>query len=232
MGSEYGSERRVRGMSTITLVVISDGRGELLVRTTRALQEHLIGNVDYSLLIDDSGSPEYAAWLDSLYPSFQIVHHEYRRGFAGAVISAWDNLPVCDYVLTCEDDMVLREDVRLSDMVEILDANPSLSQVVLKRQAWNEHEIAAGGIVEMHPSDYHDVHTHGIAWTQHYRYYSTNVNLMPYRITRLGWPNVEHSEGHFGARLKEYGYSFGMLHHKFHVPVVEHIGLQRVGVYY
>lgn len=217
---------------TVALIIVTDGRGELLVRTTRALQEHLIGTLDYSLIIDDSGDTRYAQWLDSLYPSFQIVHHVNRRGFAGAVISAWENIPPCDFVLTCEDDMVLREDIRITDLITILAGNPQLSQVVLKRQAWNEHEVAAGGIVEMHPTDYTNMETGGVKWAHHHRHYSTNVNLMPYAITRLGWPNVEHSEGMFGAKLREYGYSFGMLGHKFDAPKVKHIGTQRIGVFY
>lgn len=217
---------------TVALILVTDGRSDCLVRTTHALQEHLIGTLDYSLIIDDSGDTRYAQWLDSLYPSFQIVHHVLRRGFAGAVISAWENIPPCDFALTCEDDMVLREDVRISDMVTILEGNPSLAQVVLKRQAWNSDEVAAGGIIEQHPDEYTDMETYGVKWCKHSRFYSTNVNLQPYHVTRLGWPNVEHSEGIFGAKVKEYGYSFGFLGHKLEAPRVEHIGTQRVGTYY
>lgn len=219
-------------MTTIACLIVTDGRRECILRTVEALTHHLIGQVDYTLLIDDSGDAQYASWLDLVFPLFQQVHHNMRRGFAGAVISAWSNLPECDYVLTCEDDMVLTQDIHLSELVTILEANPQLAQVVLKRQAWNESEIAAGGIVELHPDDYTDMETNGIAWALHRLFYSTNVNLMPYRITRLGWPNVEHSEGHFGAKLKENGYSFAYLGHKFDAPKVEHIGLQRIGAFY
>ena len=49
----------------------------------------------------------------------------------------------------------------------------------LKRQAWNKHESAAGGIVEADPNELW-LESDGLAtWTEHRKYFTTNPSRLP-----------------------------------------------------
>ncbi len=220
----------------ICLLMITDGRRECLTRTLLSL-DHL---VDYELafqhwlMIDDSADRGYADWLDRTYgQTFQIVHHAERRGFGGAVQSGWDHLPVCDFVFHLEDDFVFRSAVRLDLLVALLEHAPYLAQVVLKRTPVNAEERAVGGFIEQHPDEYTEQAWGGLYWTEHARNFSTNPCLIPYAVTRLGFQTGERdNERRFGEKLKGYGYRFAYWGKKFDPPVVEHIGVNRVGTGY
>lgn len=217
---------------SITLLVMTDGRSECICDTLDSLVKNISYPFTYSLMINDSGNPHYATWLNVRYPTFTKVHHELRRGFAGAVRSAWESLPICDFVFTLEDDFTFNRPVDLLAMVDLLKTFPHLAQVVLKRQAWNSDEISAGGVVELHPDWFTEKQCNGTTYLEHRAFYSTNPNLMPFAITQYGWPNVEHSEGVFSAQLKDLGYSFAYWGARSDPPAVNHIGAQRIGVYY
>lgn len=217
---------------TITLLVITDGRSECICDTLDSLVKNVPHQFAHSLMINDSGNPYYATWLNVRYPTFTKVHHEHRRGFAGAVRSAWESLPACDFVFTLEDDFTFNRPVDVLAMADLLSAHPDLAQVVLKRQAWNSDEVSAGGVVELHPEWFTEREYNGQPYLEHRAFYSTNPNLMPFAITQLGWPNVEHSEGVFSAQLKEKGYSFAYWGARSDPPFVHHIGAQRIGVFY
>ena len=132
----------------ICLLVFTDGRGEYLEPTLDSFAQNVSGSIIHSILIDDSANESYANWLDARYKDWftQIVHHETRRGFVGAVQSGWDNLPDCDFVFHLEDDFTFNAKVNLDELAQVLTAFPYLAQIVLKRQPVNESEKQAGGI--------------------------------------------------------------------------------------
>lgn len=209
----------------IALLVFTNGRGDCLARTLASFCERVEGEFSHRLMIDDSVNLDYARALDATYgDKFQIIHHAERKGFAGAIQSGWNNLPECEYIFSLEDDFTLETNLRLADMVKVLEHDERLCQVVLKRQVWNEQERRAGGIVEIAPDDYTEKDVDGIYYLEHARFFSTNPNLMPYAITRHGWLQVPESEGHMSFRLRDMGYKFAMLGKKFDPPRVMHIG--------
>lgn len=197
----------------IALLVITDGRREHIGATLDAASEHLHGPVTRRLIYDDSGDPENLAWLRSMFPLFEVWQHpEGRQGFGGAIREAWRRLAEVadiDYVFHLEDDFTITRPVDLWQLAGVLDENPHLIQLALRRQPWNEAERAAGGIVEQHPDDWHERELVGPAgvrsvWLESRRNFTTNPCLYRRDLLDLHpWPSGEHSEGRYGIGILE-----------------------------
>lgn len=211
-----------------TLLVITDGRDRCLTRTLNSAVEAL-PTFDHYVMVNDSLDAVFGEWLGANWPMFDILHPTTKRGFGGAIQAGWDAIPPCDYVFHLEDDFVFNQPVDLDRFVELLELNPALAQVALKRQPWNAEERAAGGIVEQHPFDFEDHELGALHWTEHRRFFTTNPSLYPYELTRRGWPQCEHSEGVFTHQLLEDGLRFAYWGKRFDPPRVHHIGDERVG---
>ena len=223
---------------SVTVVVIADGRVDYLERAMESLRL-LHGPVSARLIHDDSGDPEHAAWLwDTYGPAGWLVHSTPQRsGFTEAVRSARWWIGEHDrnaYVWWHEQDFRLTRPIDLAAMCAVLDANPHLAQLALRRQPWNDRERAAGGVVEQYPGDFYEVHEGGRTWLEHRRWFTTNPSLLPrWVVTEHEWPAGAESEGRFGLGL-------------FRDPVIrsgfwgardsgewcEHIGTHRAGMGY
>jgi len=224
----------------ITLLVITDGRRECMELTMAAAEELLDGTINRVLIVNDSADHDYAEWLDAMYPSADRIHHPVRRGFGGAIQSGWDNLGDTDWVFHLEDDFVLERPVKLLDMVATLAGQPHLVQMALRRQAWNDEERAAGGIIERYPAEYAAKAGTRSCWLEHRLFFTTNPSLYPRSLARLGWPTGEQSEGRFSIRLLREGMPgvepaalrFAFWGARTDPPLVHHIGNERVGTGY
>jgi hypothetical protein len=225
------------------ILVMTDGRAAYLRKCLTSAYEHLL--YDYGLqpdqvaelwMHDDTGDDEYRARLAAEYPGFEQIGRGPRRGFGGAIQRAWRVLAArssADYVFHLEQDFVLTRSVDLDAMAEVLQNHPSLMQLALRRQPWNEAERAAGGIVEQHPDDYREVEWRGHAWLEHRRFFTTNPSLYRRSLCSLGWPTGAQSEGRFGLSLFWYGDKVcGFWGARDSGEWVEHIGHERVGVGY
>lgn len=197
---------------TVCLLIIGDGRDEYHEMSVASARERLPMRLfDQTVIVDD---------------------REHRLGFAGAIQHGWDQAldAGADWIFHLEADFTFNQDVPLAQMIEVLDAHPELAQIVLKRQAWNEQERAAGGIVEQHPDDYEELDVGPGLITTHRRFFSTNPCVYSARIARIGWPQVPRSEGMFThLLLKDPHLRFAFLGGKFDPPLVEHIGDARAG---
>lgn len=222
----------------ISVLVITDGRKECLMRTMRAMYENLHGPIDKVIIVDDSADADYASWLDAMYEDRAvIVHHDTRRGFGGAIQSGWDNITDADWVFHLEDDFVLNRPVPLMKMIATMAGHPYLVQMALRRQAVNAEEIAAGGVVERWPTEYIERTGTKGSWLEHRLFFTTNPSLYRYSLTRMGWPKSEGSEAAFTQRLLREGTKgieaadlrFGFWGRRSDTPWVEHIGAERVG---
>lgn len=192
---------------SVALLAISDGRHPYHQRSLESALEHL-PKFDQHVWVDDP---------------------DHELGFAGAIQAGWEQIDT-DYVFHLELDFVLLEDVPMSRMVRLLDRHPHVAQLVLKRQPWNEQEIAAGGIVEQHPEDYEDCFHDDEVWAEHRRFWSTNPSLYPARWCRVGWPQGDRSEGTWTHRLLEdRELRFAFWGGKYRPPMVHHIGETRGG---
>lgn len=152
-----------------------------------------------------------------------IDDRDHRLGLAGAVQAAWEWAlsTDADYLFHVEEDFVFHTPIHLFEMVDVLERNPHLAQLVLKRQPWSPEEQAAGGIMEMHPHLYSE----HVKWTEHERIFSLNPCLIPRRVLELGWPDS--NEAGFTQTCIENGYRFAFFGGIKDAPVVLHVGAQR-----
>ncbi len=181
------------------------------------------------------------SWTSALemLPVFdQVVTVDDRAhelGFAGAITHGWQQVLVtgCDYVFHLELDFTFREAIPVAAMIALLGKQPHLAQVALKRQAVNAAERTAGGIVEQHPDDYVQRVEHGVIWTEHRRFFTTNPCVYSVALCRHGWPRTDQSEGVFTHRLlADPDARFAFWGAKIDAPLVEHIGHARAGTGY
>jgi hypothetical protein len=194
---------------SVCLLLIGDGRDEYRARTLASLAE-MVPPCDHFVEIDD---------------------REHRLGFAGAVQAGWELVleTGARWVFHLEADFTFNRPVDLGAMGRVLEREPLLAQLVLKRQPWNEQETAAGGIVEQHPDEYLERLAGVAVWTEHRRFFSTNPSLYSAAICRRAWPQTPSSEGVFTHRLLADGYRFAFWGGKYDPPVVHHIGEARAG---
>jgi hypothetical protein len=213
----------------IALVVITDGRREYLEKSVASLDNNLdMRSVSNRLIADDSGDGEYRAWIFRQFSTFDYVQHENRLGFSAIIETAWKaalSYPNISHVFHAEDDFTYNEPVDLKEMCDILDSNPHLAQIALKRQPVNEEEREAGGFMEMWPAE---------SWEQREGYieHSTTLTTNPSLLSRHAietvlTAGVQLTEPNMTEVLSSAGYRFGYLGRIEDLPRVEHIGEMR-----
>jgi len=219
----------------IALAVVTDGR-DCVHTTIASALAMLEGPITEYWLYDDSGDILHTAALRSRYApiGFRVWSHPGgRQGFGGAIRYLWSTLTEesdAEWVWHCEDDFTFNREVPLARMATVLRTNAHLAQICLRRQAWNEAEKAAGGIVELNPGDYVDRRdVFGNQWLEHRRCFSSNPCLYRRSLCQRGWPDVKHSEGVFTHDLLADGYRFAYWGDRYDPPWVTHTGHERVG---
>lgn len=216
----------------IALIVITDGRTDCITRTIESAMSNLEG-VTERWMYDDSGDEDHRAWLFKTFPEFRLVYHpEGRQGFGGAIREIWDVLrkrSAADYIFHLEDDFTFNRPVPLDDMIEILDEQPELAQVALRRQAWNSHEIRAGGVIEVNPDAYTERLGHFHSYLEHDLFFTTNPSLYRRSLLDNEWPEGANSEGRFTGWMRDLNYRFAYLGERSDPPWVHHIGDERAG---
>lgn len=219
-------------MSNVTLVVFTDGRRDCLEQTLASASENLSG-VEFShrVMVNDSLNAEYAEWLLDTYHDFEHIRHTEKKGFCGAIQSAWRSLtPDTQYVFHLEDDFIFNRPVPLHDMIAVLDANPNLVQIALRRQAWSADEVLAGGVVEMWPEEYAGTGSNFGNWLEHRLFFTTNPSIYPVHITTAGWPDAPACEQKFtDSVLEDPDACFAYWGKRTDDPWVRHIGNVRAG---
>ena len=140
----------------VGFVGITDGRGSNLVDTLRSAEAHLKYDWYKRYLFNDAADLEYGRWLTQTFPDYMKIHHYPRRGLGGMVKNVWTHAVALgwDYLWHAEDDMLYTSDIDVAHMIEIMEENPDLAQLALKRAAWSPEEISAGGFMNMAPDQY------------------------------------------------------------------------------
>lgn len=222
---------------SIALLVITDGRRDCLGRTLGSARTNLHGPITRRVIIDDSADPDYAAHLDRTFGArFEIVHHDQRRGFGGAIQSGWDHLADGPepWVFHLEDDFTFNRHVDLAALARVLATHPHLVQLALRRQPVNDLEAAAGGVVEMWPDSYEDNDDgQGAHWLEHRLFFTTNPSLYRRTLTDRGWPSGDGSERAFTDQvLADDRARFAFWGRRTDQPWVHHHGDRRSGTGY
>lgn len=184
----------------VALCVITDGRDHIW-----EMMESLTENIDYQfsvkLLVDDSMDESFRDRFVSEYGDFQVDSAlESKRGFGGAIRTMWADVagdPDIDYIFHMEDDFVFRHSIDIKGMVAILQRNPHVAQVSLRRGAVNAHEESYWYL----PGLLNVVTDGEYTWREHRDYFTTNPSVYRNSLTSLGWPEDPESEGKFGIKL-------------------------------
>lgn len=195
---------------TVCLLRIADGRDEYHERCWASAKQ-MLPKFDHVVTVDD---------------------REHELGFSGAIAQGWRQVldTGADWVMHLEMDFTFSAPVDVAAMIELLETQPHLAQVALKRQPVNQEELAAGGIVELHPDDFRQRFHGGVIWTENRRCFTTNPCVYSTLLCRHGWPQVPNSEGVFThVLLEDPDVQFAFWGAKFDAPLVQHIGDTRAG---
>lgn len=222
---------------SVVLLVITDGRRECIAQAIPSALANLEGPVTRRVIYDDSGNHDHQDWLRQEFPTFELVTHPLgRQGFGGAIRTAWSHIALGPerFVFHAEDDFTYNGPVDLDAMSRVLDANPDLVQLALRRQPWNEHERLAGGIVEQHPDAYAQASSGAATWLEHRLFFTTNPSLYRRSLCLTEWPEGADSEGHFTHRILQADPAarFGFWGAFDSGEAVCHIGTERAGTGY
>lgn len=227
---------RINRPKNFALLVFTDGRFDCLNRTLDSFEQKMgFGQFDQMVMIDDSADPQYREKLVEVFEpkGFRVVSERRRRGFAGAVQAGWNEVkPWVDYIFHLEDDFVLEQELDVNELAELMEREPYITQVALLRQAWNEEEKAAGGIIQANPDDFHQLCNESHDWIEHRKFWTTNPSLYPRWLVRRGWPQGQHSEGRFGVDLFSQDPNRVSAFWGDGESWVTHIGEERVGTGY
>ncbi len=216
----------------IAILLMTDGRRQYIHQTIASAAALLDGPITEYWMHDDSGDEANRHWLHEQFPSFTQIGRGPRRGFGGAYSLAWKTLAAnsqADFVLGLEDDFTFNREVPLEDMAKILEENPHMYQMALRRQPWNNEEKAAGGIIERWPNDFEEIRQGDLVWLEHRRWFTTNPSLYRRSLLNRNWPTTKDAEGHFGIQLflDDPKARCGFWGAKTDSPWCEHIGIQR-----
>lgn len=199
------------------LLIITDGRRDLLERTLKSAKENL-PEFEKKIIINDCQDSTFKSFLNSLY-DYEVYHNYEKLGFCGAIQKGWDVLPPTDYVFHLEEDFIFNKKVDVEKMKEILQ-DDKICQVSLKRQKWGSE---VNGFIEDNPQDYEQKE----GYVRHRNFFTTNPSLYKYDITKIGFPQVKRSEHEFSQILFNLGFYSAILGDKFDPPKVEHIGVEQ-----
>ena len=209
------------------LYVLTDGRRDYLAQTIASAQDKLHGDFSYLLIVNDADDDAFAAHLEVAYPRFTIVHHDERLGMSGAVRSAWETAlrTGADYVFGLEEDWTFNRKIKVDRMIRLLHCEPHLAQVLLKRQPWNDEEIAAGNIIQAYPDEHTDHSCPSGNWVEHRRLFSFNPFIAPRHVLELALAeSADTLERGVTDTLLKHDYSFAYYGKRDDEPRCHHIG--------
>lgn len=235
--TDAGAMRRLlgepRGPDQIVLVALTNDRRPHLEQTIRSAAKSLKGPIGRQLLcVDDCASPGHERRIAKDLPGWDVQALGKSRGYAHAVAATLE-LAIGSgqpWIFFVEDDFTFNEPVDLRAMQALMDAHPEIAQLALLRQAWFEHETAAGGLYEAKPEAF----TQREGYVEHRDFWTMNPMLTRRALlAEHQWPLKSHSERRFGqAVFKANGHVgaiWGKLKDK---PRVTHIGAERAGTGY
>lgn len=235
----------------IGLLVFTDGRFEALSHTLASFDRHVIGSIGPRVLFNDEPDAGFRRDLDLAFGGRYEIHHApERRGFAGTIAYAWSHRPDAEFLFHLEDDFLFFRPIDLDDLGFVMNTQPALAQMALRRQPIHPAEVAAGGLVEAWPGEYLDRHIDLVYdlspmvaapvaapdhvllrrhdWLEHRLFFTTNPSLYRQSLCELGWPTVDRSEEAFTQRLfRDESVRCGYWGQRDSGTWVEHFGIRR-----
>lgn len=207
----------------VALLYVTSGRTKYLERCVESLQACVPYDWCNVVLSDDSATPADLDAAVRITGADVVNSHARKVGGAGNIDSAWrciNHLGEVDYVFHVEEDWLFLQPVDIDEMIGVLEDDPWLANLVLRRQPWGGE--GPGGYIGDDPAGFTDQG----GWLRHTKGFWLNPCLYPIRVTFGGWPKGGH-EHHFSARVLSEGYHFGVLGGHDDAPRVWHIGDER-----
>jgi len=131
----------------ICQIIFSTNRLEYLIPTLEAQKNlNFYGCQVDKIFIDDypkTRNNSMIRELVKLYGYEELYLHKENQGLSLTWTETWNLIKDrgYDYIWHQEDDVEILEPVLITDLIEILEKNPNISQVKLERQAWYSHEV-------------------------------------------------------------------------------------------
>jgi glycosyltransferase involved in cell wall biosynthesis len=214
----------------IAFVLRCDGRKDYIGRSITSAEEMLKADFGSLVIVDDSGDHEYAAWLESNFPAYEVIHHPERMGMAAGVRTALEYAITsgADYVFNTEDDFAFVQRTNVNKMAQLLHCETHLAQLSLKRQSVNTHEREVGGFIATEPERYTDRSCESGKWVEHQVVFSFNPCLIPAHVADEALADPGNGvEAGITDRLLSLGYHFGIYGTIADEPRVAHTGDMR-----
>lgn len=216
----------------ICQVMFSTNRLEYLIPNLK-LQKNLnfYGCDVHKIFIDDYPRTRNNSLITELVKLFgynEIILHKENMGLSATWSEVWNLIKDrdYDYVFHMEDDVEILEPVLITDLIELLRLDPSISQLTLSRQAWYSHEKNP----ELTSVD---------QIYKNFRYqkgsyiFSPMASLYDHRLTKINYRNYYDfnlNEGMIGKVLGEqYNLSAAQVKNYYGKNLINHIGEWFVG---
>lgn len=224
----------------ICQVIFSANRPEYLTRTLIAQRKlNLAGCEVHKILFDDFPLGRDNDLIRQLAGTFgynEVHLHDKNLSLGATWQECWDMLKErdYDYIYHSEDDVEVLEPLLMTDLVELLQHDPTLSQVVLRRQVWYPRDIPPGPLTtdRLFKHFRYEV-DQGKSWI--FSPMASLYSMERVRFDYKGWflknyPQeryhlTNHNEGIVGKALLEAGgWVAGHLKNSAGGPLLEHIG--------
>lgn len=213
---------------TVVSVLTCPGR-DTLKQTIASLDEQLDGPVGRKIICVDAEEVPFEP-----FPGWEAIPMGESRGYAHAMRRAqhYEMASGQPWVAHFEDDILLNGPLDLREMQRVMEENPDLAQLSLKRQAVHPEELEIDDMLGWRPPESFDVRDGVVA---HRSFWAATVSLTRRRfLAEHPWPLEGDSERRFGNRLfrenrRVYAGILGGLGDQ---PRITHIGHERAGVGY
>jgi hypothetical protein len=130
----------------VTILMFTTSRYEYLIPMMESFHNNIkFDGLDvHKILIDDYPLRRDNDILNSLVEKYnidQLILNEENLGYSLSWKKAWSIIPSdTEYIWHQEDDFVFKKSIKVNDMIELMESSPiPLTQLVLKRQTWFEH---------------------------------------------------------------------------------------------
>lgn len=158
----------------------------------------------------------------------EIILHDENQGLSKTWNDFYKHIAErnYDYVMHLEDDVLIKQPVLITDLIEMLEMNPGISQVQLARQAWYSHEKdPTAQSSDFVYKNFRYIHSSAI--------FSPMASLCRYETTQLPFHeyfNYNINEGVIGQVLHEkFGQLSANVRNYYGGPIIHHIGEWFVG---
>jgi len=213
-------------------VIFSTNRLEYLIPTLESTKNLNFENcIVHRIFIDDYPKTRNDAEITNLVSKYnfnEIILHSENKGLSVTWSEFWDLIKDrdYDYVFHQEDDVKILEEIKIIDLIELLQNDSQLSQTRLTRQAWYHNEQDPTYLET-------DFIYKNFRYTKSSLIFSPMASLYSHKLTKIPYRQIHDinlNEGMLGNILyHQLGLITGEIKNQHGGHLVEHIGEWFVG---